>query len=40
MIRTGYDRERGYVRELKDGESLDKNGNIRPVPAGVENKPY
>ena len=27
------------TREPKDGESYDKNGNLRPVPPGVSNTP-
>ena len=28
-----------FAREPTDGESYDKNGNIRPVPPGVPNVP-
>jgi hypothetical protein len=45
MERTTDDGERHYWKtreagyELKDGESFDTNGHVRPVPGGVPNSP-
>jgi len=38
-LRRELAREAPFAREPGDGESYDKNGNIRPVPPGVPNAP-
>ena len=38
-LRREIAREAPFAREPADGESYDKNGNIRPVPPGVPNVP-
>lgn len=39
MHEMGIDPESGVEREVRDGESLDRRGFIRPVPADVEPHP-